>query len=197
MHILLSEYGEGLDEEAIRLTKVIMNNARMMEQLIRDLLEFSHLGRKELEKTITPMHELVQSVWEDLKPRTEERPAQLTLKTLPAAHADDVTFRQVWANLISNALKYSRYKPSSIVEVGAEETDREIIYYVKDNGAGFHMNYYHKLFTVFQRLHSQSEFEGTGVGLAIVQRIIEKHGGKIWAEAQPGLGACFYFSLPK
>jgi light-regulated signal transduction histidine kinase (bacteriophytochrome) len=116
---------------------------------------------------------------------------------LPPAEADQALLHQVWINLISNAIKYSGKKENPEVEIGSEEAETETVYYVKDNGSGFDMNYAHKLFGVFQRLHTPDEFEGTGVGLAIVHKIVIKHGGRVWAEASPGEGASFYFTLPK
>jgi light-regulated signal transduction histidine kinase (bacteriophytochrome) len=123
--------------------------------------------------------------------------ATLEIATLPAAHADAALLKQVWFNLIGNALKYSAKVAEPRVEIGARQEAREDVYWVRDNGAGFDMRYADKLFGVFQRLHRAEEFEGTGVGLAIVQRIVARHGGRVWAEAQPGKGACFYFRLPR
>jgi light-regulated signal transduction histidine kinase (bacteriophytochrome) len=196
VNILSEEYANVLDDEARRLMSIIMGNAKKMGQLIDDLLAFSKLGKKELVKANVSMKDIVTSLWEELSKGEGDRKIELVLNNLPEVFADSNTIHQVWANLISNALKYTRNKERAIVEIGSEEKEQEIIYYVKDNGAGFDMAYYNKLFGVFQRLHSYKEFEGTGVGLAIVQRIIFRHGGRVWAQGKVDEGATLYFSLP-
>ena len=143
------------------------------------------------------MQEMVESIVEEYKREGQRPDTNFIIHTLPPAFADHGTMRQVWENLISNAVKYSSHQEKSIVEIGAFEAAGEVVYYVKDNGAGFSMDYYDKLFGVFQRLHSDEEFEGTGVGLAIVDRIILKHNGRVWAESKPGEGATFFFSQQK
>jgi len=195
--VFIEDYGDKLDDEAKRLIHVILKSGKKMGLLIDDLLAFSQLGRKELIKTKLSMSEIAQGVWNELYKLEGNRNISFTLKNLPDAYAEKTTIQQVWVNLISNALKYTRNKPETHIEIYAEEKNGEIIYCVKDNGSGFDMRYYNKLFGVFQRLHSQEEFEGTGVGLAIVERIIGKHGGKIWAESKVNEGATFYFSLPR
>lgn len=195
VNILVEEYANKFDDEARRLTSIIMNNTQKMGRLIDDLLSFSQLGRKELIKSETSMSHLVASICEEQKRMENNRNIEFILHELPSALVDTVTIRQVWINLISNAVKYTRNKKSVRIEIGSEEKLGEQIYYIKDNGAGFDMQYYGKLFGVFQRLHSQKEFEGTGVGLAIVQRIVSRHGGRVWAEAKPDDGATFYFSI--
>lgn len=195
MNIFLEDYSGKFDEEAGKLANKVINNAKKMSLLIDDLLAFSKLGRKELIKAKVSMHRIVISVWEELRKMEESRRIDFILQELPEANADSVTIRQVWTNLIANALKYTRKKENSVIEIGADTKDDEVIYYIRDNGAGFDMKYYDKLFGVFQRLHTDNEFEGTGVGLAIVQRIIAKHGGRVWADAKPNEGATFYFSL--
>jgi signal transduction histidine kinase len=197
MNIFSEEYGTKVDDEGKRLMQMILNNSKKMGHLIDDLLAFSKLGRKELIKVNVSMREMVQGVWNELIKTEENRMIALDLKSMPDAWAEGTTIQQVWINLISNALKYTRNNPDTLIEISGEERSQDIVYSVKDNGSGFDMEYYGKLFGVFQRLHSQEEFEGTGVGLAIVQRIIEKHGGKIWAEGKVNVGATFYFSLPK
>lgn len=197
VNIFADEYSNKFDDEAKRLTTIIMNNTQRMGRLIDDLLAFSQLGRKELIRTYTSMTQIVQGICDEQKRQEEGRDIEFVIHDLPYALVDTVTIRQVWINLISNAIKYTRHKEKSIVEIGAAEEGDQQIYHVKDNGAGFDMLYYDKLFGVFQRLHSQREFEGTGVGLAIVQRVILRHGGKVWAEAKPNEGATFYFSLKK
>ena len=168
-----------------------------MGQLIDDLLAFSRLGRKELTKMNLSMNEIVSGIYEELKKNEDHRDITFNINNLPLSFADSTTIKQVWINLISNSIKYSKRKEKIIIEIGSEIKGDEIIYYIKDNGAGFDMRYADKLFGVFQRLHSEEEFEGTGVGLAIVQRIISKHGGRIWAEGKVNEGATFYFSLGK
>ncbi|WP_276374552.1 PAS domain S-box protein [Chryseolinea sp. H1M3-3] len=195
VNIFAEEYANKFDDEAKRLTNIIMSNTQKMGRLIDDLLAFSQLGRKELVKTQTSMTQMVKSICEEQKRSETDRSIEFTIHELPFAFVDTVTIRQVWVNLISNAVKYTRHKPHATIEIGANEEGDYQVYYVRDNGAGFDMLYYDKLFGVFQRLHSQKEFEGTGVGLAIVQRIVLRHGGKVWAEAEPNVGATFYFSL--
>jgi len=194
-NILQEEYSGVFDDEAKRLVQTILRNSKRMGQLIDDLLAFSRLGRKELTKHKVSVYDIVTVIVEEQKIIEGDRPMEISIQNLPPAFADISTLRQVWVNLISNALKYSRQKEKAIIEIGAFEKDQAIVYYVKDNGAGFDMQYYNKLFGVFQRLHSQKEFEGTGVGLAMVQRIISRHGGEIWAEAKMNEGAVFYFTL--
>ena len=141
------------------------------------------------------MKDMVAEVWGDLVKMEDNRSIEFILGELPEISADRITITQVWINLISNALKYTRKKERAVIEISCELQEKTMIYYIKDNGTGFDMAYYDKLFGVFQRLHSQEEFEGTGVGLAIVQRIIEKHDGKIWAQSKVNEGATFYFTL--
>jgi len=197
INILLEDYDSQLDTEAKRLIHVVIQNSQKMGTLIDDLLAFAKLGRKDLIKVSLPMKTIVKEIWEDAFQLEQNRDIQFILHELPDASAEKATIRQVWVNLISNALKYSRKKEKTIVEISWEENVQEIIYSIQDNGIGFSMDYYDKLFGVFQRLHSAQDFEGTGVGLAIVERIIEKHGGKIWAKSTPNVGSTFYFSLPK
>lgn len=197
MSIFADEYANKFDDEAKRLTTIIMNNTQKMGRLIDDLLAFSQLGRKELIKTYASMAQIVENICDEQKRLEEKRDIEFIIEDLPYAFVDTVTIRQVWVNLISNAVKYTRHKPKAIIVIGARIEKGEQIYYVKDNGAGFDMTYYDKLFGVFQRLHSQKEFEGTGVGLAIVQRIVGRHGGRVWAEAALNEGATFYFSLKR
>jgi PAS domain S-box-containing protein len=197
MNIFAEDYASKLDDEAMRLMNIILNNARRMGQLIDDLLAFSKLGRKELVKANVSMRAMADAICDEFKRSDEEQRIEIILKNLPDAYADSGTIKQVWANLISNAVKYSKNVEKAIIEIGAEDDGEHVTYHVKDNGAGFDMQYYDKLFGVFQRLHTAKEFEGTGVGLAIVHRIVIKHGGKLWAQAKVNEGATFYFSLPK
>lgn len=196
MNIFMEDYGHQFDDEGKRLLNVVLKNGKKMGFLIDDLLSFSQLGRKELIKTSFSMNELVTGVWNDLYKQDETRHVEFILNPLPDIQAERATLQQVWVNLISNALKYTKNNKQTVIEISGERKGEEVIYSVKDNGSGFDMTFYDKLFGVFQRLHSQEEFEGTGVGLAIVERIISKHGGKIWAEGKVDEGAVFYFSLP-
>jgi PAS domain S-box-containing protein len=195
--MLKEDYNGQLDDKARRLMDNIMKNAEKMGQLIDDLLTFSRLGRRELQLHNIRMQDMVSGLWKELKPEQDHRDIEIHIKELLPAQADNVTIKQVWLNLISNAIKYSKQKAKAIIEIGSEIKGNEIMYYVKDNGAGFDMRYVDKLFGVFQRLHSEREFEGTGVGLAIVQRIIAKHGGRVWATGKVNEGASFYFTLNK
>jgi signal transduction histidine kinase len=196
MNIFAEDYSDKVDDEGRRLMQIVLKNSQKMGVLIDDLLSFSKLGRKELSKTNFSMKNTVTAIWEDQVRMENNRDIELNMTELPDCYAEKSLIQQVWINLISNALKYSNKKEKTQIWIGAEKKENEVIYFVKDNGAGFDMKYYNKLFGVFQRLHSGEEFEGTGVGLAIVQRIVEKHEGKIWADAKVGEGATFYFSLP-
>jgi signal transduction histidine kinase len=194
--VLLEDYIDNLDEEGKRVLNVIRNNTQKMGQLIDDLLLFSRLGRQGISPSDIRMTELAKGVFEEIKPPANERNLQFNMKTLPLAQGDRSMMKQVFANLLSNAIKFTRPREMATIEIGGTNDGAENIYYVKDNGVGFDMEYVNKLFGVFQRLHSAVEFEGTGVGLAIVQRIIHRHGGRVWAEGKVGEGATFYFSLP-
>lgn len=193
--ILEEEFAHSMNEEAKRLLNKIQHNSQRMGTLIDDLLAFSRLGKRELQKSLVNMGVLVEEVLSEIESYNTHR-ANIKIDKLPPAYADHSLIRQVLANLVSNAVKYSSKSESPQITIGTLDDANECIYYVKDNGVGFSMEYAKKLFGVFQRLHSNEEFEGTGVGLAIVQRIIVKHGGRVWAEAQQGAGATFYFSLP-
>jgi two-component system sensor kinase len=185
------------DAEGLRLLTVISDNAQLMAKLIEDILAFARLGRQEIKKTRIDMTALTQSVFAELKGWESKRQVRFTLKELPSAHGDQTLIRQVLVNLLTNALKFTGPKAdAAIILEGVSEGD-ENIYSVTDNGVGFDMQYVDKLFNVFQRLHLHSEFEGTGVGLAIVHKIILRHGGRVWAEGQVNKGATVYFSLPR
>lgn len=184
-------------EDTLRYLVVIRENAQQMGRLIDDLLAFSRLGRQVINPSLVVPRQLVEHVLETLEPERAGRNIDLKLGELPPCQGDPILLQQVWVNLLSNALKFTRGKNPASVEIGATETGDEIIYFVKDNGAGFDMRYANKLFGVFQRLHRAEEFEGTGVGLAIVQRIVRRHGGRAWAKSAPGKGATFYFALPQ
>ena len=194
--ILEEDYLDRLDDEGRRLLKVIRENTRRMGQLIDDLLEFSRLGRKAAASTRMDMKKLVEETLAEVETSAERR-AKVVIGPLPPGYADAMLIRQVWLNLLSNAVKFSSKREQPVVEVSGYEDERYSVYCVKDNGAGFDIQYYGKLFGVFQRLHDAGEFPGTGVGLAIVQRAVAKHGGRVWAEGKVGEGAAFYFALPK
>ncbi len=194
--ILMNEYKDKLDEEAHRLFTKIKNNAAKMSVLIDGLLNFSRLGRTEIIRSKINNSNLVHEIIKDEMQRNPKRNIEWDIKNLPELSGDYLLIRQVWENYILNAVKYSRNKDKAVIEIGAFTEDEETIYYVKDNGAGFDMTYADKLFGVFQRLHNDAEFEGTGVGLANVHKIVSKHGGKVWAEGEPGKGASFYFTIP-
>jgi light-regulated signal transduction histidine kinase (bacteriophytochrome) len=167
-----------------------------MGNLIDDLLQFSRIGRQELTKATINTDSVVKDIINDFKSQAAGTFPVCNISSLEDMHADAGTIKQVWINLISNAIKYSQKKITPEIEIGCIPHDTETVFFVKDNGVGFDEKYGNKLFKVFQRLHSSAEFEGVGVGLAIVEKIISKHGGKVWAEAALDTGACFYFSLP-
>lgn len=194
--IIQNDFAQDLPEEAARLFGYVRSNARHMDRLIGDLLNFSRLIRQPLNKQTIDPAALVADALETFGAEREGRSLEITIGELPACQGDPGLLRQVWVNLISNALKYTRPRELAIIVIGSLRGEGgEVIYYIKDNGVGFDMAYADKLFNVFQRLHPDSEFEGTGVGLALVQRIILRHGGRIWAEAQSDEGATFYFTL--
>jgi signal transduction histidine kinase len=193
--ILLEDYAPQLPDEAQHYLKIVDNGGQHMGQLIDDLLTFSRLGRMELRKQPVATADLVRQVLADLQAEQSGRQVEITLGDLPPCRAEPSLLRQVFVNLLHNALKYSRNREVARIEVGCRECDGEQVYFVKDNGVGFDMQYAQKLFGVFQRLHRAEEYEGTGVGLAIVQRIVDRHGGRVWAEAALDQGATFYFTL--
>lgn len=193
--ILVEDYGDSIDDAGKSVIKVIRDNAINMAKLIDSLLELSRLGKKELIKGQVNVRALVLGVIETLK-ESQGGHTEFIVKDLPDLMADKELMKLVFMNLISNAMKYSGKQPQPVVEIGCLQERGKAVYYVKDNGAGFDMKYANKLFGVFQRLHSAQEYEGTGIGLANVNRIISRHGGKVWAEGKIGEGATFYFSLP-
>jgi signal transduction histidine kinase len=197
--VLMEEYPDKLDSEGKRLLNVIRDNVETMGQLIDGLLTFSHLGRQPLEQSDINMEELAKSVFEEIHAGCPRRDVRLELGSLPAAFGDRNMIRQVFVALVANAFKFTRPREHGTVEIGTAEggTGNQNVYFVRDNGVGFDMQYSEKLFRVFQRLHHADEFEGTGVGLALVHRIVLRHSGRIWAESKPQQGATFFFSLPK
>jgi signal transduction histidine kinase len=195
--ILLEENAEKLDEEGVRCLNIIQSDIKKMGNLIDDLLTFSRLGRREMRFARINMEELARSVFAKLREREPERNLQINFHPLPPGWGDRDMLRQVLENLFGNAFKFTRPKEVAVIEVGGEALKDGNIYCIRDNGVGFDMEYADKLFEVFQRLHPEPEFEGTGMGLAIVQRIIERHGGRVWAEGKVGEGTRFCFFLPQ
>lgn len=193
--LLIDEYGADLPEEAQHFLRRIQHNTRRMGDLINDLLAFSRIGRKTLQVEDVDMDQLVNEVLDDLRADQALTQAEIIVEPLPPCQADRALMKQVWVNLISNAIKYSSKRENPRIEIRHLPRPRGAVYLVKDNGVGFDMRYVDKLFGVFQRLHNDTEYEGTGIGLAIVRRIIGRHGGAVWVEAELDKGATFYFSI--
>jgi PAS domain S-box-containing protein len=193
--ILGEEYGPRLDAQGQQYLSLISSGVAQMAKLIDDLLRLARLGRQQLVLHATPLRELVDTVIANLELECAGRQIDWQISSLREVECDHGLMNQVFVNLLSNALKYTRTRERALIEVGHLVQEDKLVIFVRDNGVGFDMKHADKLFGVFQRLHHPSEFEGTGVGLAIVQRIIHKHGGRIWAEAEPGKGATFFFSL--
>ena len=194
-HALLEEYGTSLPPEGRRLLSSVRENTQRMGRLIDDLLAFSRLGGKALDVAPVDLASLARTVVNEARQVDAERQVEVTIAELPPVAGDGSLLRQVLTNLIGNAFKFTRNRSDPRIEVGSRSDGGEIVYYVRDNGAGFDMRYASKLFGVFQRLHRRDEFEGSGVGLALVQRIVHRHGGRIWGEGQVNEGATFYFTL--
>jgi PAS domain S-box-containing protein len=193
--MLLEEFGARLEPEAQRYLQRIQEGTRRMGLLVDDLLNLARLGRHELQLRVTGLDSIVKDVVNDLKAETEGRSVEWKIGSLPYVEGDPALLQQVFHNLLSNALKYSRPRAHALIEVGQKQEAGQPVVFVRDNGVGFSMKYADKLFGVFQRLHRSEDFEGTGVGLATVLRIVQKHGGRIWAEAELDQGATFYFTL--
>jgi len=193
--LLLEEYQAELPQQAQHYLTRIRAATLGMAQLVDDLLNLSRLGRKELARRPTRLDTLVEEVLADLKGETRGRSIAWRIHPLPTVECDPGLVKQVFANLLGNALKFTRRRAPAVIEVGAMTPEDQPVIFVRDNGVGFNMKYADRLFGIFQRLHRQEEFEGTGVGLATVERIIHKHGGRVWAEAEPDQGATFWFSL--
>jgi len=192
---VLEDYGPQLPEQGREYLQTIRRGAQRMGALIDDLLGFSRLSRQSLTKQSVNMEALVRAALEELGPESNGKRIQFVNGDLPPAQGDPSLLKQVWMNLLSNAIKYSRHAEQARIEIGSLAEPGAKVYFVRDNGAGFDMKYAGKLFGVFQRLHRADEFEGTGIGLAIVQRVVHRHGGRVWAEAQPDEGATFYFTV--
>jgi signal transduction histidine kinase/DNA-binding LacI/PurR family transcriptional regulator len=194
-HILIDDYGAALPENAQNFLRRIQSNVKRMSDLINDLLAFSRIGRKALQVEDVDMNQLVQEVLDDFRADNEPKQVEIVVDALPACKADRSLLKQVWINLISNAIKYSSKRENPHINIRHITRYHSVVYLVKDNGVGFDMRYVDKLFGVFQRLHGEDEYEGTGIGLAMVHHIIERHGGRVWADAELGNGATFYFTL--
>jgi PAS domain S-box-containing protein len=193
--ILSEDYGSRLDDEGKRVVSIIQDNVKQMGQLINDLLMLAKMGKQELQKNEVDMNALVKGIIDEQKVNNNLK-AEIIVKPLDKVFADESLLRQVVTNLFSNAVKYSSKNEKAVIEIGSSLKNDAAVFYVKDNGVGFNMDYYSKLFGVFQRLHNPKDFQGSGVGLAIVKRIVNRHGGQVWAEAKEGGGATFYFSIP-
>jgi signal transduction histidine kinase len=195
--ILLEEYGDQLDGEGRRFLNNIQTDVKKMGDLIDDLLALSRLARRELKTRVLDMGPLAQALSQEFKERKPERKIEMRVNPLPPARGDREMIREALGCLLDNAVKFTRTRDLAIIEISGWEEDREYVYCVQDNGVGFDMQYVGKLFEAFQRLHLEKDFEGTGMGLAMVRRIVQRHGGRVWAEGQVGEGAKFFFSLPK
>jgi light-regulated signal transduction histidine kinase (bacteriophytochrome) len=193
-HILEEDYGDKLDDEAKNVIGKIKNNVARMNLLIEDLLTLAKIGQRGLSKNNVKMGQLVNDVINEINSSTPNN-ADIKIGDLPDVTGDASLLHQVWQNLISNAIKYSSKKTNPEVQIGTVSNDKGVVYFVRDNGSGFDMKYAAKLFGAFQRFHTADEFEGTGIGLAIVKRIISKHGGAIWADSKPDEGATFFFTI--
>jgi len=194
--MILKRKADKFDEETQRQFMLIRDSTQRMSQLIDDILAFSRLGKQSVVMSEMDMTGLFGSVWEELRMSDPERQLTLKMDPLPPGMGDHALIRQVIVNILANAIKFTKTRDVALIEVGGHEKENEHVYFIRDNGAGFDMQYYDKLFAVFQRLHHNDDYEGTGVGLAIVQRIIKRHGGRVWAEGEVGKGAAFYFTLP-
>ncbi|MEK7466233.1 MAG: ATP-binding protein [Planctomycetota bacterium] len=193
---LVDRHAAGLDAEGRRLTEVVLTNTRRMAQLIDDLLAFSRMGRAELNRSRVDMTTLARAVSDELRSANAGRKIDFRIGDLAPAWGDKALLRQVLTNLLGNAVKYTRPRETAVIEFSSRQEKGETVWTIRDNGVGFEEAFASKLFGVFQRLHSSEEFEGTGVGLALVQRVILRHGGRVWAEGRMGTGAAFHFSLP-
>ncbi len=195
-HFLGEHLGDKLDEEGKRLLTVIRSNTQMMQNLVSALLMLSKTNKKELEMVTIDMTQLAEETFNEIASPEVMKKIHIEFPAMPKANGDKLLMRQVWSNLLSNAIKFTLAKDERTITVGGRTEENRTIYFVKDSGAGFDMKDVGKLFGVFSRLHTDEQFEGTGVGLSIVRRVIHRHHGDVWAEGEPGKGATFYFSLP-
>ncbi|MCE5266122.1 MAG: PAS domain S-box protein [Deltaproteobacteria bacterium] len=194
--MFLKKYGGGLGEDAVRMLGVIHDGTERMGVLIDNLLSYARVLRSGMAAAAIDMTQCAGEVRDEIRAAYPEREMEIRIARLLPGYGDRTLIRQALHNLLSNAVKFTKHRKPAVIEIGSSAEDGSVVYCIKDNGAGFDMAYYHKLFGVFQRLHSVGEYEGTGVGLAIVQRIVQRHGGRVWAEGEVDKGACFYFSLP-
>ncbi len=194
--ILEKEFDPLLPEEGKRLLQIICANVRKMDRLITDLLAFSRLSKNEINLLQSDMTHVVRNTWESIADENERETIEFELQTLPNVPCDPLLIGQVWSNLLSNAIKFTAPVPNRKISISGKKINGEIIYEIKDNGVGFNIKYVDKIFEVFQRLHKAVDFDGSGVGLAIVKRIVNRHGGRIWATGLEGSGAAFMFSIP-
>jgi light-regulated signal transduction histidine kinase (bacteriophytochrome) len=192
--ILLKQYGPILAEEPREYLQLVHDNTVQMGHLVDDLLTFSRLGRQPLSKQQVPTRTIIEQVLSAARRQAGGRSVSVSVGEMPLVWGDPPLLKQVFVNLIDNAFKYTRMRAEAVIEIGSREIGGEHVFFVRDNGAGFDMQYGDKLFGVFQRMHRAEDFEGTGVGLAIVQRIVQRHGGRVWAEAAVDQGATFYFT---
>lgn len=195
--LLVNRFKEGLSEKALHYLDSVADSVRQMGLLIDDLLQFSRTGRSEMRQAAADMNGLVVEVLEPLRHDSAGREVEWIVGALPSVFCDAALLKLVWTNLLGNALKFTRTRPKARIEAGFREEGEEFVFFVRDNGVGFDMRYAKNLFGVFQRLHTTQEFEGTGIGLANVRRIVLRHGGRTWAESEPEKGAAFYFTLPQ
>jgi light-regulated signal transduction histidine kinase (bacteriophytochrome) len=197
VELLAKHFKSELTEKGVHYLDSIADAAHQMGKLIDDLLQFARTGRAEMHRSLLDMNEIVQEVVESVGKDNPARAIEWVVRELPSVYGDDAMLRLVWINLLSNAAKFTQTREKAMIEIGARAETKEVIFFVRDNGVGFDMRYAQKLFGVFQRLHPTEEFEGTGIGLANVRRIIVRHGGRTWAEAELDKGATFYFSIPR
>ena len=197
VHLLLNRYYDQLPDKAKHYLNSIADSTKHMDELINNLLEFSRTGRKEVQQVDVDMTSFVADIINQIEQDTADRNIEWHVSRLPLVYCDEAMMHQVWKNLIDNAVKYTRNETKAIIKINFTEKPHEYIFSINDNGVGFDIKYAQNLYGVFQRLHAQKDFEGTGIGLALVRSIILKHKGLTWAEAEPGKGATFYFSLPK
>jgi light-regulated signal transduction histidine kinase (bacteriophytochrome) len=195
-HMILKKQGNSFDPETMRKFNIIRSSAHMMGQLINDILALSRVVKTHFSISELYMDAVIMEAWQEIVTLNPEIKMELKMKHILSAHGDRNLIKQVYFNLLANAAKFAKDRNPALIEAGSYIEGSEMVYYIKDNGVGFDMTYYDKLFGVFQRLHSSDDFEGTGVGLAIVKRIIQRHGGRVWAEAKVDEGATFYFTLP-
>jgi light-regulated signal transduction histidine kinase (bacteriophytochrome) len=193
--ILQEDFAGQFPAEAAQLIETIRRGSENMSRLVNDLLNLAHVGRQEMKKEPTSLNLLIEEVVAEMKGETAERHVEWQVADLPLIQGDPGLLKQVFANLLSNSVKYTRPREKAVIEIGLRVMNDEPVIYVRDNGVGFNMKYANKLFGVFQRLHRAEEFEGTGVGLAIVERVVKRHGGHVWAESELDKGATFYFTL--